>query len=350
MILRKKKPRRLYYPAKSTWYKRPRRRPKVKRARKLFKGGFKGFLKQLARRSLYALIAVIAVAILVLILTLSSYFAVTDIEVVRENFNIDSAAIENKLNPFIGRNFLFFPKKEVQKVIHEYFPEFAEIEVHKVFPSTIQIDLKSHPIVANLRAYYILPKAEELPQQSFTALSRAVEELSGDIGAISLEPAEVHDEEMLEEIFSLEEGDVGPLVNEQKSLINRIGQAIFDQEENLELMTITIRGLTQPVEDREHVILTEHMGYMLEAIKYWVNVMGIEIVGVEYLAIPREIHLKTTENLILWLTTERDFKKQIDKLSTIYEAAELSSEDLSYIDLRIRDKVIYCPRNSRCDK
>ncbi len=350
MILRKKKSRRLYLPAKTTWYKRPRRRPKVKRTRKLFKGGLKGALNRLARRSLSAVIATAAIIVLVLILSLSSYFAVTDIEVVRENFNIDSAEIENRLNPFIGRNFLFFPKKEVRKAIGTYFPEFAEIKIHKVFPSTIQIDLKSHPIVANLRAYYVLPEAEELPEQSFTALSRAVEELSGDMGAISLEPVEVHDEDILEEIFSLDETDQGSLVNEQKSLINRIGQAIFDQEENLELITITVRGLTQPLEDREFVIRENHMEYLLEAIQYFTNVMGIEIVGVEYLRIPREIHLKTTESLILWITTERDYKEQIDKLSTIYEAAELNKEDLSYIDLRISDKVIYCPQNARCDK
>jgi len=47
---------------------------------------------------------------------------------------------------------------------------------------------------------------------------------------------------------------------------------------------------------------------------------------------------------------DRDYKNQIDKMKTIYEPAELNKEDLAYIDLRIKDKVIYCVRGTRCDK
>jgi len=37
-------------------------------------------------------------------------------------------------------------------------------------------------------------------------------------------------------------------------------------------------------------------------------------------------------------------------LKTIYEPAELNKEELSYIDIRVREKVIYCLRSSRCVK
>jgi len=152
--------------------------------------------------------------------------------------------------------------------------------------------------------------------------------------------------------FSLDgeaEGEM-PLATEQKALLNRIGQAIFDREENLELMTFIVRGLTQPIEDREFVIPRKTMDYIMEAIQYFGNSMSLEVLSLEYFTVAQEIHLRAKNNLMIWMSLDRDYKSQIDKLKTIYEPAELSKEDLSYIDLRIKNKVIYCPRGSRCDK
>lgn len=351
MFLRKKKPKRLYYPAKSKWYARPRRRPAVKRTSRRFKKGVRGFLKDLVKKSLYLVITGVIFGLLLTFLFFSSYFSVTNTEVIRENFNVDSAAIENKLNEFIGKNILFTPKSKIHKTIRTYFPEFAIIEVHKIFPSTLKIYLESHPIVANLRVYYVLPEPEKIVEEDFTELNKAIEELSGsDPNLTTLESlSPLTDEEIADPIFDIEEGD-GPEPVEQRSLLNCIGQAIFDQEEDLELVAIIIRGLTQPIENREQVIPPEHMDYILETIQHFINMMGFDVLEVEYLSNAREIHLKTTNNLVIWISIERDFKDQINKLHTIYEPAELSKEDLSYIDLRVREKVIYCPQGSHCDQ
>lgn len=206
--------------------------------------------------------------------------------------------------------------------------------------------------MANLKAYYVLPKPEEPLPENFTELNKAIEELSStDPALLAASPANpLNNEEVKDAVFNLEPGADEPKPIEQKSLLNRIGQAIFDQEQNLELMTIAIRGLTQPVEDREQVISQEHMNYIVEVIQYFENVMGLEVLELEYLMTPREIHLKTKNGLVIWVSMDRDYKEQIDKLKTIYEPAELNKEDLAYIDLRIREKVIYCPRQSRCNK
>lgn len=350
MFFRKKKPKRLYYPAKSRWYSKPRRRPTVKRAHRLFKKGFKGWLKDLTQKSFYWVVTGIAFAGLLTFLFFSSYLSITRIEVIRENFNVDSAAIENKLNIYIGKNIFFISKNSIAHTINTYFPEFSEVTINKIFPEALKISLKSYPIVANLKAYYVLPEPEIKIEDDFSELNKAIEELSGSdpglahVGAIS----PLNDEKVAEAVFDIEEGG-GPEPIEQKCLINRIGQAIFDQEENLELMTITVHGLTQPIEDRGQVIPREHMDYILEAMQYFTNSMGMEILGVEYFSVAREIHLKTAGSLIIWISIDRDFKDQIDKLHVIYEPAELNKEDLRYIDLRIRNKVIYCPKNARCD-
>ncbi len=295
----------------------------------------------------------VSIVILLLILITSTYLSITNIEVVRENFNINSAEIENKLNIYIGKNLLFFPKSKIYKTINTHFPEFNEVKVNKIFPSIVKIQLTSHPIVANLRAYYVLPEPVVVVEESFTELNKAIEELSGTDPNLALLDINnpLSDEDVSEAIFDLGEGgDEGPEPIEQKSLLNRIGQAIFDQEENLELMTITVRNLTQPIEDREQVVHTQYMDIILETIQYFQNTMGFEVLGIEYLSVAREIHLKTENNLVIWISINRDFKEQIDKMHTIYEPAELNSENISYIDLRVKDKVIYCPRHTRCDQ
>lgn len=305
------------------------------------------------KRSVYTAIVIAGAGTLFLFLFAFSYLSITNIQVVRENFNIDSSAIENQLNRFVGKNLLFFPKSLIYKTINTHFPEFAEIKINKVFPSTVKIELKSHPIVANLRAYYVLPEPEVVvEEESFTELSKAIEELSGEDPNLALLKLDspLSDEDIADPIFDLGEGGDGAKETEQKSLMNRIGQAIFDQEENLELMTITVRQLSQPIGDREQVIPKEHMDYILESIDYFTNAMGLEVLGVDYLQVAREIHLKTEKKLVIWISIERGLKDQINKLSTIYESAELDQEDLSYLDLRVKDKVIYCPRNARCDR
>ena len=219
-------------------------------------------------------------------------------------------------------------------------------------PSTISIELESQPIIANLKAYYILPEPEPATEESYTELNKAIEELSGADPNLNkpINENPLTDKKVIESAFTLDENKKEPEPIEQKCLLNRIGQALFDQEENLELMTVSIHGLTQPIVDRQQVIPADHMKYMLEAIQYFKNVMGLDILGIGYLPIEREMHLKTANNLMLWISLERDYKEQIDKLHTIYESAGLNKEDLAYIDLRIKEKVIYCPRNSSCDK
>ncbi len=358
MIFRKKKPKRLYIPTKKKWYRRKRKnRTPIRRKRKNNSVKFADIYDKYIKNSLHYVIGAIVILILVLFLLFSTYFSISSIQVSRENLNINSAAIENELNVYIGKNLIFFPADRIVQTIHKKFPEFEKVHVSKRLPSSIIIELESYPIVANMRAYYTLPKAEA-PVQETSALNKAIAELGGK-NDVSKKPKNdffnpLDNSLITDSVFKVDGSketdqtfELGPKTVEQKSLLNRIGQAIFDQENNLELFTISIRGLTQPVEDRQIVITKEHMDYLLSAKDYLTSSMGIEVTGVEYLPIAREIHLKTP-SMTLWLNMERSYKTQIDKLASIYQAAELNKEDLSYIDLRVREKVIYCKKKSAC--
>jgi cell division septal protein FtsQ len=350
----KPKPKRLYVPVKSHWYTRPKRVSAIKPRNVILlkKRGVIGFLKELANRSVFWALGIGGVLVLVGVLFLSSYLSIKSVEVDRQNFNVDSAKIENKLNSFIGKNLVFLQKGSVSQAIARDFPEFSDINVIKLFPSRIKIQLTSMPVVANLRAYYVLPPNEEPLPENFTELNRAIDELStmdpSLLAANTVNP--VADKKANAGVFSLDGADASAGVTEQKALLNRGGQAIFDQEENLELMSFIVRGLTQPVEDREFVIPRQAMDFIMDAIQYFGNSMSLEVLSVEYFTVAQEIHLRANNKLVVWMSVDRDYKTQIDKLKTIYEPAELSKENLAYIDLRVKNKVIYCVRGTKCDK
>ena len=333
----RKKPKRLYYPTSSRWYMQPRKGSAIKSSRKVFAYNIRTRFTRFFKNAVYFTISLAILIILFVFLFFSSYFSVTNIEVVRKDFNINTAAIGNELNQYLGENIIFFQKSNIMNAIREKFPEFATVEVNKIFPHTIKVQLESYPIVANLRAYYILPKAE-------TSVAN-----TEDKSMVKLEEA-------LQAAMTLEGGrpettakeELNPI--EQKCLLSRIGQAIFDQEENLELLTISVGNLDQPIEDREIVIPKEEMDYIFDSMRYFNNTFEMQITSAKYLPIAREIHFKTDSNIWIWLSLEKDYKNQIDKLKTIYETAELNKEEIKYIDLRISEKVIYCPLRSNCNK
>lgn len=345
MFFRKKSPKRLYYPAASKWYTRPRRRSAVSAPSPLREWKKKFF--QWLSRSFHLALAIILLVLALGFLVLSTALSVKTIEVVRQNFNVDSAGIESTLSAFKGKSLFFLSKNQIYTAIQKKFPEFSTITIEKKFPSALVIHLESYPVIANLKAYYVLPKADEkVARPEFTALSKAIEELGADPTPLTAPPSSA--ETAPESAFDLAPPEEEKPI-EQKCLLNRMGQAIFDQEENLELITVVLRGLTQPIEDREIVISQENMDYLLSAIQYFSAVLSIPVLSADYLPLARELHLKTPSGLMVWLTFEKDYKEQIDKLNTIYKAAELYKENLAYIDLRVRDKVIYCPRKTKCD-
>jgi hypothetical protein len=283
---------------------------------------------------LYVIIGVVFLGLLIFLL-FSSRFAINKIEIARDDLHIDSSAVTALLADYKGKSIFTFSKNRASNLIQEAYPEFARVDVKKLLPNTIKVELETHEIVANIKAYYILPKVEPELSEEDEEMLEITEALKT---AFDLEAdTETEDKE-----------EITPI--EQKALLNRIGQAIFDREEDLQLMTITIDGLSQPIEDRGIIIPEVYMDYILNSIKYFTNLMQMEVISVRYLPVAREVHLKIDGHSVLWLSTEKDYKEQIDKLNTIYKVAELDKEDLAYIDLRVKEKIIYCPRRTSCDR
>jgi cell division septal protein FtsQ len=326
----RKKLQRLYYPTSKKWYVAPRRQKIPGHSRKIFSRNIRTHFTRIFKNAFYFSVITGILMALITVLLFSSYLSIVDIQVVRENFNIDTAAISNDLNRYLGKNILFFQKDGIIRKIQQDFPEFASVKVSRIFPHALKIYLESYPIVANLKAYYILPETQIQEDKTVQKVQEALNT------AFSLGGENDKEEE--------------PKPIEQKCLLNSIGQAICDHEEDLGLITVTIQNLTQPIEDREIAIPKEHMDYMLETIHYFNNLFKMQVRAIDYLPIAREIHLKTDSNIVIWLTVVKDYREQLDKLAAIYETAELNKEDIAYIDLRVKEKVIYCPVRSNCNR
>lgn len=322
-MFRKKKPKRLYLPAKSKWYTRPRPRKRKKtyvpgKKRVNLKRKVSSFKKQW----LYWIIGSLTLLGLLVILFFSTYLQIADIDVKRHDVHVDSAAIQEVLKPYIGDNLLFFDRSEASERVQAEFVEYAQVHLKKVFPNTLQVELESHAPVFNLRFYYALPQVEE-------------------------EPSTLDSEEFVEEVPAvLEETEVV----EQKGLLNAAGQVVFNQEENLELLPIIIRDRTRPLEDREVVMYHERLNALQAAIERFEELFPDRIESVQYFPEGREVHLRVENGLMLWITFQKDPVEQIEKLYSIYQSTGLDQENLAYIDLRVVEKVIYCPRGTACDR
>lgn len=77
------------------------------------------------------------------------------------------------------------------------------------------------------------------------------------------------------------------------------------------------------------------------------NFTNIKISKITYYVIERELHLETEKNTILIFDLESDSRQQIEKLAIFNkENKPLDKNDFIYIDLRINNKIFYCPKEA----
>lgn len=353
MFFKKKKPNRLYIPTKSRWYRRPKRDTTHLNTRKIFSHNIRTHISRVVKDAFLYIAAAVVLVSLMIFIFFSSKFSVNEIEIARGNFHIDNAAVSDLLKVYRGKSIFFFSKSEASQLIRDTYPEFSKITIRKLLPDKIKVELETYEIVANMKASYILPKAEKIEGMKPASEEDSLEE-EGDskVEKPSGEESEAETELNASEETTVIREEITPI--EQKGLLNEIGQAIFGQEENLELMTITLENLSQPIEDRQFAIPTADMKYIMDSVRYFTNLLNVEITAISYLPIAHEVHLTTEKNLTMWLNTDMDYKVQIEKLNTVYKYKipefDLDKEDIAYVDLRVNEKVIYCPRGAPCDK
>jgi hypothetical protein len=73
------------------------------------------------------------------------------------------------------------------------------------------------------------------------------------------------------------------------------------------------------------------------------NIIDIKIQELQYYSIERELHVKTTNNLLLF-SLDEDIIEQVEKTVIFHKQYHsLEKYGIYYSDLRIPNKVFYCP-------
>lgn len=327
MFFKKKKPKnRLYIPTKAKWYRRPRRSVSVENTRKLLNLSSKKRFSRFFKDVILYVLALGFFAGIVIFFLFSGKFSINKIEIARNDLYINNAAISKLMEPYKGHSIFTFSKAKAQKVIQDRYPEFSKVEIRKLLPDRIKIELETYDIIANLEAYYVLPTISS----------------SEDESSLGQDEAETSDK------TQSSSQNLAPV--KQEALLNSIGQAIFDRETKPELMTLVIKGLSQPVEDRQIIVPKTDLNYINESVNYLRNTAKMEVKQIVYLPIAHEIRLTNTDDLTIWIIATKSYKSQLDRFNIAYKAPEVEKQDIAYMDLRVDEKVIYCSRGEACDK
>jgi len=220
----------------------------------------------------------------------SNYFSVTEISIesTNENQTIIGGNIVNDLKEYKGKNILFINKQEIQAKVQKKYPEIDSVQVSTDWPKTIVISFSEFPIVANL-----------------TNISKE---------------------------------------STKKYIINSVGYVIQKDTDNTSFPYIKIKT-DAPLNPESALIDKNKLEYILGSAKYFTEKFGMKIVEIEYMPIPREVHLRTEKFFYIWLDIQKPYEDQLKKLKKALVKIDIYNELLEYIDLRITgesgEKIIY---------
>jgi cell division septal protein FtsQ len=270
-----------------------------------------------ARGSLFFL-GIVLVGTAFGIVFFSPFFAISDVTVARTDLFINSAAVAKSLEGIKGKNLLFFDGKHVSEVIYSRFPEVKRVEVSRIYPSVMHVKVTSYDALARIKnegeREYILNEA------GYAVRS---EQSQGDLPLIvipSYKNIDPEEKELFEELT---------WVKEYKQM------------------------LTQ-----------EQLYLMMDAKKIFEDTFTLPVDTMYYYPIEDELRLHTQKNFLVWMslkkyqhaskesfTEDKQFvEEQIIKLKNVLPHLNIYTEALRYIDLRIKNKVIYCKNGASCEK
>lgn len=223
----------------------------------------------------------------------SPIIQVREIEVTRESPRLDIEDVQLALAPLFGRHLFFLSSYEVAPLLKENIPDVETISVSKLYPSTLHVNVKLHPLVARLRIL-------EPDQEQALTLTGATVDFLTDAGMYIATTA-AQDTETLPEIVIVDWGvrpDPG----------TRMLYPSFLERMNAAELTL-LRQFGKEVTQRR---------VFLRAQEFHLNIGGIE----------------------LWFDTRTPLETQLNRYRLFLREVDQTTVR-QYIDLRIADRVVY---------
>jgi len=230
----------------------------------------------------------IAVLIFLYLMVFTAFFEIKEWKVYGDDIIQENSKFEEFLAVHKGKNLLLLNTGEIQKNIHDQYPEIEDLRIKKQYPHTIIMEYENFAEVANIYNYF-----EE---------------------------------------------------NQKKFIINKIGLLVQQDFENQNLPYLKVRT-EKVMELGDYAIPREKLEYVLDAIYGYEELFGMGILDAEYLPKEREVHLKTEREFEIWLDTGLTLQEQYSKLKAILPELNIYTDSIAYIDLRISsvkgDRVIF---------
>lgn len=187
-----------------------------------------------------------------------------------------------------NKNLLFINENAIISQILANYPQVKNVEVKKIFPQKIRIEIENYPLVANL---------------------------TDRVGEVR-----------------------------KKFLINSNGYLTQENTEDPALPYIEIQT-AEMLALKSTAMKVETLEYILKSIRLFEEKFSMKVLDAQYLSREREVHLKTEKFFSVWIDLEKDLTKQLEKLKNALVKLDIYHLSLEYIDLRIsgtdNEKVIY---------
>lgn len=238
-----------------------------------------------------AVIAVIGVVIF------SPLVTVQEIRVQRSDPRIDFEQVQNALSPLYGRRLPLLTTGEVRTILQEAIPDLSSVEVRKQYPNGIALRLMLDPIIAQLRI--VDPDGETL--ETGTGADMIADYLTARGMYALYRPSQVGSGAALPVIDVVDWGvRPGPW------------SLLIDEK----LLTALRRA---------EVALIDQFGAIVQSRSVYLRA--------------REFHFKL-ERFTVWMDIRSPLGEQLDRLRIFLEVAGIDAAS-RYVDLRIKDKVVY---------
>lgn len=298
---------------------RPRRlRPQLKKKnQRTFRAFSSSFNKKISKfttpRFFLACLSITVMGIVIGIVFISGFFHISTISVVRDSAYVNPQQIEQYVAKIKGQNILFVNTDELRQDLLQTFPMLSAIEIHRLFPQALQLKVSSYPVFARI-------KNEGLKTEFYLNSNGVI---------VQPDPNQKQTDQSTMLLITIP--IYAKVYDEFKDILTpfielKIGKKIFTKEQMLFL---------QKVVDT-----------------YQKNFEG-KLAGLNFLPIEKEIHLKLASGTEVYFAVEKDLDTQLYMLKsflTDLKADVLSSGDYTYVDLRIKDKVITCKKGGACGR
>lgn len=246
------------------------------------------------KKILAAILTMIIAGFGVYAIYFSDYFIIRDFKIQEKDTVItDNTDLNEIMKTTLGKNLATIDEDGLSKAILDKHPEIQDLQIHKIFPSTIKIIYQKFPVAANLI------------------------NMSGGV--------------------------------QHKLLIDSQGLIIDQNQENPDLPYIHITTDT-PLQIKQTFLLdseksAERLKYILDAINLFEEKFSMKILYADYLQREIEVHLFTEKQFSVWIDVQKDLIRQLTKLKKALPKLDIYHESLLYIDLRIsgndNEKVIF---------